>query len=539
MSADDRTSTPAAPAPRDERCVLAIDHGTSGIKAALVSARGEILDSDYEPTPIRFLDGGGAEQDPDDWWRALLAASRRLIARRVATPDRVGAVCVSSTFSSTVAVDADGRHLMPALTWMDSRGARHVKRVVGGFPSVLGYNIPRAIRWIRKTAGAPALSGKDDAAHALLVKNDYPEIYAKTRYFLPSKDYLNAQLTGVLASSPDAMHLFWVTDARDPAKIAYDDQLVGQLGIDRDKLPPLIPATQVVGLVLPEVADAIGLPRSTPVVSGSADHQCALIGSGAVRDFEGHLYIGTSSWIECLVPFQKTDVIHSIASFPAAIPGKYQCLDEQDLAGGALAFLAENILFRRHALTGIPVPDDPYALVNEIASTVPAGSHKVIFTPWLNGERTPVDDIHVRGGFHNLSTTTTLEDMVRAVLEGVAFNTRWSLTYVEKFVGRPLEPLRLIGGGAMSPLWCQIFADVLDREIHVVRDPRQANARGAAFLAAIGLGWIRFEDISELVPVEAVFRPNGANRRLYDELYDVFVRFYGRTRPLYHRLNRD
>lgn len=535
----DTTTTPAdVNEARDARCVLAIDHGTSGIKAALVGARGDVIDSDYERTPIQFLPGGGAEQDPELWWTALVTAARRLVLRHAVSPDKIGAVCVSSTFSSTVAVGADGRHLMPALTWMDSRGARHVKQVMGGFPSVLGYNIPRAIRWIRKTAGAPALSGKDDAAHALLVQREYPEIYAQTRYFLPSKDYLNARLSGVLASSPDAMHLFWVTDARDPERIVYDDQLIGMLGLDRDKLPPLVPATRVVGLLLPEVADALGLARSTPVVSGSADHQCALIGSGAVRDFEGHLYIGTSSWIECLVPFQKTDVIHSIASFPAAIPGKYQCLNEQDLAGGALSFLADNILFRRHELTGIPVPEDPYALVNEIAAQVPAGSHKVLFTPWLNGERTPVDDIHVRGGFHNLSTTTTLEDMVRAVLEGVAYNTRWSLQYVEKFVGRRLDPLRLIGGGAMSPLWCQIFADVLDREIHVVKDPRQANARGAAFLAAIGLGWIRFEEIPDLVPIASVFRPDPANRALYDELFDAFVRLYGRMRPFYQRLNR-
>ncbi|MFN7956191.1 MAG: FGGY family carbohydrate kinase [bacterium] len=179
-----------------------------------------------------------------------------------------------------------------------------MRQVVGGFPSVTGYNVPRAIRWIRKTAGAPALSGKDDAAHALLVKNEYPEIYAKTRWLHRGKDYLNARLTGVMASSP-MMHLFWVTDARDPARIVYDDRLIGLLGIDRDKLPPLIPATQVVGLVLPEVADTLGLARSTPVVSGSADHQCALIGSGAVRDFEGHLYIGTSSWIECAVPNRR------------------------------------------------------------------------------------------------------------------------------------------------------------------------------------------------------------------------------------------
>jgi xylulokinase len=517
--------------------VLAIDHGTSGIKAAIVSARGVVVDSDFEATPIQFIEGGGAEQDPEDWWSALLKASRRLIDRHTELVDQIGAVCVSSTFSTTVAVDRNGQHLGNALTWMDSRGAPYVRRVMSGFPSLLGYNLPKAWKWISRTAGAPTVSGKDDAAHVLFWKYAQPEVYARTHVFLGSKDYLNLRLTGKCAASYDSMHLFWVTDARDPNALRYDDELIALLGIDRDKLPPLHASTDVLGPLRAECADAMGVPRGIPVVLGSPDHQCALIGSGAVRDYEPHLYVGTSSWIECIVPWKRTDMLHSIASFPTAIAGKYQCVNEQDLAGGALSFLADNILFHRNAFLEARMPDRPYEVLDRIAETVPAGSHKLLFTPWLNGERTPVDDGTLRGGFHNISTATNLDHMIRAVMEGVAYNTRWSLRYVERFVRRRLSPIRIIGGAAQSDVWCQIFADVLDRELHRVEDPRQANARGAAFIAAVGLGWIRFEDIPRLVRCDKVYRPDPANRRIYDDLFGAFLEIQRCSKRTYRHLN--
>jgi len=524
--------------PRDD-CILAIDHGTSGIKAALVNARGTVVDFAFAPTPVHFLDGNGAEQDPDDWWAALLAAAGHLVRRGLVPVEAIRAVCVSSTFSTTVAVDRAGRHILPALTWMDARGAPYVRQAMRGFPSVRGYGVVKALRWLRRTAGAPSLSGKDDAAHVLFVKHAWPEAYARTYCFLPSKDYLNLRLTGELASSFDAMHLFWVSDVRDPYHIRYDDALLCSLGIDRDKLPPMRASTDVLGTLRAEVADTLGLHRDVPVVTGSPDHQCALFGSGAVRDFEAHLYVGTSSWVECLMPFRKTDPLHSIATFPTAVVGKYQCIDEQDVAGGALGFLADNILFRRNTLLGVPAPAQPYVLLDQLAATAPPGSRRVLFTPWLNGERTPVDDPHLRGGFHNISTTTMLEDMVRAVLEGVAFNTRWMLTYVERFVRRRLYPIRIVGGGAQSDVWCQIFADVLQREIDVIEDPIQANARGAAFIAALGLGRIRFDDIPMLVPVARRYTPRPELGGLYDELFDAFRRLHAANARVLKRLNRS
>jgi xylulokinase len=519
-----------------KKFVLAIDHGTSGIKAAIVSVHGQVLDFEYEKTAISFLPGGGAEQDPDDWWEALLKACTRLIARTTISSDNIAAIAVSSTFSTTVAVDKNGDHLMNALTWMDSRGAPYVKKIVGGFPSVDGYGIFRIMKWIPKTGGGPTLSGKDDIAHVLLIKNEFADIYEKTHMFLPSKDYLNLKLTGKFAASYDSMQLFWVSDIRDIHNIRYDEKLISLLDLDPDKLPPMAACTDILGTVRKDVAKAIGISEDVKVVLCSPDHQTACIGSGAVNDFAGHLYIGTSSWIQAVIPFKKTDVLHSIASFPTAIPGKYQSVNEQDMAGGCLSHLFDNLLFYDNELKS-DHQIDPFTHIDDIAGRVPAGSHKLIFLPWLNGERTPVDDTTLRGGFFNMSKTTNQDHMIRAVMEGVAYNTRWSLKYVERFIKRKLTPINFIGGGAQSDVWCRIFADVLNRDIRQVENPRQANARGAALIASVGLGYITFDDIPRLTKIRKTFHPNPENREIYDELYDIFIQLYRKNKSLYRRLN--
>ncbi len=517
--------------------VLAIDHGTSGLKVALVTTLGRVVDFAFEPTPTLYLPGGGAEQDPEDWWQAFLVAAGRLLAKGTVPAESVVAVSVSSTFSSTVAVDRNGNPLMNCLTWMDSRGAPHIHKLIGGFPSVTGYNLFKVLRWIRVTGGGPQLSGKDDLAHVILIQKEFPDLYDRTHKFLGSKDYLNLRLTGEVAASHDSIMLFWVTDTRDAHHIVYSDALIREAGIDRDKLPELKRSVDVIGTLRPEVADALGLGRDVRVAAGSPDHQAALVGSGAVRDFEGHVYIGTSSWIECIVPFKKTDMFHSIASLPSAIPGKYQCINEQDLAGGCLSFLLRNIILHENEFFVGKEPADSYEKLNAMAGRVPPGSDNLIFTPWLNGERTPVDNTLLRAGLHNLSLRTTADHIARAVLEGVAYNTRWSLKYVERFIRRPMNELSFVGGGATSDLWCQIFADVLNRRVLRVRDPIQANGRGAAFIAAVALGRISFEDIPGLIEHERTFDPDPGRHDRYTELYQVFLEIYRRNRGIYRRLN--
>ncbi len=521
-----------------EKTILAVDLGTSGPKVALVTARGDIIGSAFEPTGLILLPGGGAEQDPADWWQAISKAAKRALAQNRTAARRIAAVCCTSQWSGTVAVNADGRPLMNAIIWMDARGAEPLKAITGGPIRMEGYSPSKLLRWLRLTGGAPSHVGKDPLAHIAYIKQAHPDIYAQTYKFLEPKDYLNLRLTGQFAASFDSIALHWVTDNRDLRRVDYDGRLLQIAGLPRQKLPDLRRAVDMLGPILPEIAAEWGVPPQTPVVMGAPDVQSAAIGSGAVSDFAGHLYIGTSAWLTCHVPFKKTDLLHNMASLPSAIPERYLVANEQETAGACLNFLRDNLLYQDDGLgTAVP-PADFYARLDRIAETVAAGSDGALFTPWLYGERTPVDDHTIRGGFYNLSLPHQRAHLIRAVFEGVAFNGRWLLKYVEKFIGRRMDGLNMIGGGANSDIWCQIHADVFDRPIRQVRHPIQANVRGAAFLAAAALGLISFSDIPQLVPIARTYQPNPAHRAIYDELFAEFLQLYQQNRKIYARLNR-
>jgi len=522
-----------------QQYVLALDLGTSALKAALVSFSGAVEALEAVPVRLTVLPGGGAEQDPGEWWAAVVTATRRLMARRIAAPDQVAAVCCTAQWSATVAVGEDGRPLMPAVSWMDTRGAPDVARLTGGPVSIAGYGVDKLWRWIRRTGGIPGKAGKDSIAHILWIRRARPEVYEAAHKFLEPKDYLNLRLTGEFASTYEAITLHWVTDNRDPFRVRYDPDLLAAAGLDRSRLPDLLPATAVLGRLRPAAAEELGLRPETHVVAGTPDIHAAAIGSGGTRDLDPHLYVGTSSWISAHVPYMKTDLLHNMASIPSAIPGRYLVANEQETAGACLLHLRDLLIGPGDAAPSAPhapEPDIPRLLA--LAAEVPPGSDGLIFTPWLVGERTPVEDAWVRGGFHNLTLRATRGHLVRAVLEGVALNARWLAEAVDGFVGRRLDPVRLIGGGARSALWCQIYADVLGRAVHQVDRPLEANVRGAGLLALVGLGELGFDDVPDLVAIARTFEPAPSNRRVYDELFAAFKELYRRNRGLYARLNR-
>ena len=513
--------------------VLAIDLGTSALKVALVSTDGQVVASEQEKCQVTLLPGGGAEQDPQQWWDLITRASSRLMARGAVAAGSVVAVACTAQWSGTVPVDERGQPIRDAIIWMDSRGAPYVRRITGGAVKVHGYGVVKLVRWLRTAAGIPAQSGKDSIAHILWLKHQEPEIYHRAHVFLEPKDWLNARLTGRLAASFDSIALHWVTDNRRPDRIRYDPALLRLAGIERSQLPELLAATDILGPLSPGPADALGVPAGIPVVVGTPDLQSAAIGSGATRDYQAHLYVGTSSWLTCHVPFKKTSLLHNIASLPSPIPGRYFVADEQETAGAALAFLRDRVMF------GAGPPASAYREFDTMAGRASPGSGGVIFTPWLYGERTPVEDRFLRGGFHNLSLSASRDDLVRAVFEGVALNTRWLLGAVERFTGHRLEPIRFIGGGARSDVWCQIFADVLGRTIEQVTDPVNANARGVGLLAAVALGELTFDQIPNRVQVARSYKPHPAPKELYDQLFREFVGLYRRNRKAHARLNRE
>ncbi len=522
----------------DIKYILAIDLGTSGPKVVLVSVFGDILDHEFEKTDTTFLPDGGVEENPDDWWNAIVKATKRLLSKNLVSTDDIIAICCTSQWSGTVAVDKKGNHLMNAITWMDSRGATHVKKITNGLIKIEGYGITKLYKWLKLTGGVPLRSGKDSIAHILFIKNVFPEIYKNTFKFLEPKDFLNLKLTGKFYASNESITLHWVTDNRDINNICYHDDLIKMAGISREKLPELKQATDIIGTVKEEIARELGLNKSTRVVMGTPDIHSAAIGSGAIDDFAGHLYVGTSGWLLCHLPYKKTDLFHNMGALPSAIPGKYLLVNEQDIAGEALNFLRDNIIYPEDELTPATMVKDVYKTFNTMAAKIPPGCDNLIFTPWLNGERSPVDDSYIRSGFHNMSLNTTRSHMVRAVFEGVAFNAKWLLKYVEKLIKKKMKHINIIGGGAKSDLWCQIHADILNRTIRRVKDPIQANARGAGLLGSVALGYLKFNEIPERTEYDSTFKPNPKTRKLYKKLFKQYQAIYKQNKTIYKRLNK-
>ncbi|HVB45758.1 MAG TPA: FGGY-family carbohydrate kinase [Streptosporangiaceae bacterium] len=518
----------------DEKYALAIDLGTTGLKVGLVSLAGHLAWTAGAELRTDLRPDGAAEQDPGEWWRLVSDAARAGLASGAVRPDQVVAVSTTGQWASTVPVDAAGTPVGPCVLWMDTRGGRHARSRFGG--PVSGYAPRPLAAWVRKTGGAPSTSGADPIGHMLYLDADRPDIAGQARWYLEPVDYLSMRFTGTAAASPASMTAAWLTDNRKLASLRYDAGLVKLAGVDPAKLAPLHPTGSVIGTVREDVAADLGLTPGIPVVAGTPDLHSAAAGTGTLDEYQCHLAISTTSWISCPVTFKKTDAIRQIATVPGALHGGYLVANNHETAGACLQWLRDRVIAPDDQLSAGLRPG--FAELTGLAATAPAGAGGILFTPWLAGERSPVDDRAARGGFHNLSLHTDRAALIRAVLEGVAYNNRWLHEAVERFVKRRLDPIRVFGGGARADLWCQIHADVMDRTIERVADPVYANLRGAAILAGLALGQVERAAASALVQVERTFRPDPANRAAYDRLYAEFPGLYKSQQAMFRRLNR-
>ncbi len=523
--------------PEPTRHVLAIDLGGGGLKTAVVSDTGEVLACAEEKIDTRLLPGGGAEQDPADWWAKVCKTARQVVHESGVAPENIVAVGCDSQWSVVVAVDENAEPLMPAVHWMDTRGGPYNCRITSGFPSIQGYGLLKLLKWIRCTGLVPTHSGMDSLGHVLFIKHERPDIYAAAHKFLEPMDFITARLTGKITASQKTMVPFVVVDNRRWGSLTYSDALLNLAGLDREKFPTLIPNDGIVGPILPAVAQDLGLHPKTQVVAGTSDLSASAIGSGAVEDFEAIIYIGTSLFMTCHVPFKKTDLAHFMTSLPGPFKNRYFMLGEQGTGGKCVEFYLNNIVYPNDAFETGPRPAEAYRLFNQSASEAPAGSGGVIFLPWLNGTIVPSEDPHVRGGFVNLSVGTTRSQMSRAVMEGVAYNNRWTQAAAEKFTGRPVSSFYFSGGGALSDMWAQIHADVLGVPIHQVDDPLHTTLRGAAFLAFTVLGHRSLADIPKLVRIKNVYEPDGSKRPVYDKIYAQYIELFKKNRKIFKALN--
>ncbi len=519
--------------------VLAIDLGSGGPKAAVVSESGEMKASASGKVALHVFPHGGVEQDPREWWSCVRDVAKKAIAASGVSPEKIAAVICDSQYFVIVPIDAHGEPLMNALHWMDSRGSVHNTKLIRGMLNIEGYGITKLMRWIRLTGLAPSKSGIDSIGHVLYLKHERPDIYRKTWKFLEPMDYLNLCLTGRCAASQETMIPFMSVDNRSWGTTEYHEGLLKLAGLDRDKMPYLVRNKEYIGTVLPDVAKELGLSPTTRVIAGSNDTNASAIGSGSISDYEGLIYIGTSLVLTCHLPFKKTDIFHALTTMPSPLTDRFLLFAEQGIGGKALEYYLNTVIYNNDAFDTGPLPEDAYLRANVMAAEAPPGSGGVIFMPWLNGTITPEENGYVRAGFFNLSLSANRTHMTRAVLESIAYNNRWTMEAAERFIGRAFRSFRFAGGGAQSELWAQIHADVLGVPIYQVEDPSQTTPRGSALMAIHTMGLRTTDELPGLVKIQKVYQPNPAHKAVYDTMYGQYRQLFRRNKKIFAALNAN
>lgn len=458
--------------------VLAADFGTSGVKVGAVDADLNLIAATTESYPLLLPGPSMAEQLPEDWWSALARAIARLSSEIPELGKRTGAIVFCAQMCGLICADASGAPLRPALVWLDKRSAPMMRGVLGGVPSVAGYQVAKLARWIRIANGAPSHNGMDPIGKMLWIKQQEPDTYGRTQTFMDVKDWLVQRATGEITTTADSANLTWLMDTRR-GREGWSPALSRRIGIPLEKLPRIVDGASVVAGLTAQAAGQLGLRADTPVIAGGGDVSATAIGSGAVADGALHICLSTSSWVSGFFDRRVLSVNHSYATITSSVGFRPLLIATQESAGAALSWLAEvmgphrmdDALERFYAEVGAPQTDDPF------------------FLPWLAGERVPVDEERLRGAFHGLSLRHDRAAIKRAVIEGVALNTRWAFESVVRQKGAQSSgTIPVVGGAAANPALVQAMADALNRQISV-GDTRYSGVRGAAAMAAPHMGW--------------------------------------------------
>jgi xylulokinase len=488
---------------------LSIDIGSTSAKATLYRPDGTLVASRNVNYSIQYPHPGWAEQDPNIWWDATRQCCHQILENL--NGQGIGAVSVSGQAPGCVPIDHHGKALRPAILWMDRRAA----------PQVELLRIQIGTDRAEKIGGNTLDSYFGGLKWAWFQQNE-PHLYDKTWKLLQANNYVNYRLTGEISTDPSQAGLcspcFNLRDRR------WDPSICDLMGLNLDKLPPILPSKETLGQVTAAASIETGLPVGIPVISGGGDFACACLGAGVVQQRSAAMMLGTSGNLLVPAPL-KTDprLLNTIH-----VTGETLSLGAV-MAGGAVGWFK--------TMLGIDQPD-LFSLLDAEASRTPPGAEGLVFLPYLMGERTPIWDPYARGVFIGLSTLHTRAHLYRAVLEGVAYAFRQMMEIISD-TGAPIEEIIAINGGARSPLWRQIFADILGVPIRW-RPTSGGTSLGAAFLAAQSRdNSLSMTDLSSwLEPTQDTF-PNTNSLHSYQSQYEIFCSLYSRLKDLFPKLNKS
>jgi xylulokinase len=488
--------------------LMGIDVGTTSTRAVLIDEKGNLVASEATEYPLHTPQPGWAEQNPEDWWQATINSVRQVIAKAGIRPEEIAGLGLSGQMHGSVFLDANNQVIRPAILWCDQRTAAQCD-------------------WITETVGRdaivritcnPVLTGFT-APKIIWLRDNEPDNFARVRKVLLPKDYIRFRLTGTFATEvSDASG----TSLLDVPNRRWSEELMQALGLPMDWLPEVYESPEVSARISRDGAEATGLAEGTPVVGGGGDQAAGAVGNGIVEPGIVSSTIGTSGVVFAYAEEPFTDPELRTHTFCHAVPGKWHVMGVVLSAGGSLRWLRDALGY-----TG-------YEQINKEAAEAPAGCEGLIFLPYLTGERTPYPDPYARGVFFGLSLRHDKRHMIRAVMEGAAYAHRDSFEILDA-MGVPISHVRISGGGARSPLWRQIMADVTGRE-HVTINVDEGPAYGVALLAGVGTGI--YPDVPSAchtaIRVEQRILPDEKRHAMYTEFYkQVYRPLYPALKSLY------
>jgi xylulokinase len=495
--------------------ILSHDIGTTGDKASLVDRDLRIAGSAFQGYSTRFLPGGIAEQDGEDWWGAVCATTHEVLSTAGVSAARIACITFSGQMMGCLPVDGKNMPLRPAMTWADSRSiaqADHLRETMGGDEEVYRLTGQKA---------APTFTG----AKILWIKENEADVFRKVAKFCICKDFVIARMSGVWVTDPsDASG----TNLFDLRRGAWSDAILDALGLDAVLLPEVCPATSIVARISPSASRELGLLSGTPVVQGGGDGECAAVGAGAVSVGDAYLNLGSSGWLAGVTSWPIEDPKMRFSNEAHVVPGLFSPNGTTQNCGSTYAWL--------HQAMALLDPKLTFADMDRIASSSSPGGRGLLFLPYLLGERTPFLDPLARGGLLGLSSHHRLGDVLRAVLEGISIN----FALIDKALrenGLDYNELHVIGGGAVSELWLSILANVLNVSLVVTSAPLGASSLGAAICGGVGVGiWPDFGVANRDSPRRARVQPDSQLVGFYQNLVREFQEAYESTRALNREL---
>ena len=488
--------------------ILAHDLGTSGNKATLFDESGLLIASRTAAYPTDYASGNRAEQNPLHWWKAIVDTTQALL--KLVSPNDIAGVALSGQMMGCLCVDKNGHPLRPHMLYCDQRSQEEETILSKKIDPLHFYEIT-----------GHRISASYSIEKLMWVKKHEPEIFAQTAKILNAKDYINFRLCGTLATDPsDASG----TNAYDLNRWQWSEEIIEAAGLDLSLFPEVRSSIDVIGEVTNEAARETGLLAGTPVICGGGDGSCAGVGVGCVAPGSAYNYLGSSSWVALTVEKPIIDEQRRTMNWAHVVPGMLHPSGTMQAAGSSYNWMINQLCQHEQALA-TQFGRSVFELIDEQILSSPIGANKLLFLPYMLGERTPRWNVDAKGAFIGLTLGHTHGDMLRAVMEGITLNLGFIVNIFRKHV--PIDQVTVIGGCAQNPVWRQMMADIYQAEIRVPNYLEEATSMGAAILAGIGAGVFKdFSVIDRFVRIEQTVQPIQENVKKYEAWMPVFDKAY-------------